>query len=99
MEKYLVEIQSAHYGGYNYSGTEKDILINDEYKSAIQILSLILKYPILNKLYIDSNYYSEPNKSELIKVIYNKIKKEKVIEIRYWNNVNWSESTITIEKV
>lgn len=99
MEKYLVEIQSAHYGGYNYSGTEKDILINEKYKSAIQILSLILKYPILNKLYIDSNYYSEPNKSELIKVIYNKIKKEKVIEIRYWNNVNWSESTITIEKV
>ena len=99
MEKYLVEIQSAHYGGYNYAGTEKDNLINEEYKSVIQILSLILKYPILNKLYIDSNYYSEPNKSELIKVIYNKIKKEKVIEIRYWNNVNWSESTITIEKV
>jgi hypothetical protein len=99
MEKYLVEIQSAHYGGYNYAGAEKDILINEEYKSVIQILSLILKYPILNKLYIDSNYYAEPNKSELIKVIYNKIKKGKVIEIRYWNNVNWSESTITIEKV
>lgn len=99
MEKYLVEIKSAHYGGYNYAGAEKDILINKEYKSAIQILSLILKYPILNELYIDSNYYAEPNKSELIKVIYNKIKKEKVVEIRYWNNVNWSESTITIEKV
>lgn len=99
MEKYLVEIQSAHYGGYNYADAEKDILINEEYKSAIQILSLVLKYPILNKLYIDSNYYAEPNKSELIKVIYNKIKKEKLVEIRYWNNVNWSESTITIEKV
>ncbi len=99
MEKYLVEIKSAHYGGYNYAGAEKDILINKEYKSAIQILSLILKYPILNELYIDSNYYAEPNKSELIKVIYNKIKKEKVVEIRYWNNVNWSESTIIIEKV
>ena len=61
---------------------------------------VILNYPIFNKLKIDSNFYdSFENKSKLIKEIYNKILTETYFEISFWNPVNWSETTIMIEKL
>jgi len=100
MKKVNISIKSAHYGGYNYSGQEEIYLVENEDKSNIQILNLILNYPIFNKLKISSNFYdSFENKSKLIKEIYNKILTETYFEISFWNPVNWSETTIMIEKL
>lgn len=74
MNKFTVTIQSAHYGTWNYSGQPEEYLIQDEEKSTIQILNLILSRLILNKLKIDSNYdyfdESISKKAEVIKEIY-----------------------------
>ena len=100
MQKVNISIKSANYGGYNYSGQEEIYLVENEDKSNIQILSLILNHLIFNKLKINSNFYdSLENKSELIKEIYNQIRTENYFEISYWNPVNWSEKTIIIEKI
>ena len=102
MNKYTVTLQSAHYGTWNYSGQPEEYLIQDEEKSTIQILNLILSHLILNKLKIGSNYdYFDESifkKAEIIKEIYKQIKAENYFEISYWNPVNWSETTIGIEK-
>lgn len=100
VKKVNISIKSAHYGGYNYSGQEEIYLVENEDKSNIQILNLILSHSIFNKLKIDSNFYdSFENKSKLIKEIYNKILTETYFEISFWNPVNWSETTIMIEKL
>lgn len=102
MNRYTVTIQSAHYGTWDYSGQPEEYLIQDEEKSIIQILNLILSNLILNKFKIGSNYdyfdESISKKSEIIKEIYKQIKTENYFEISYWNPVNWSETTIGIEK-
>ena len=102
MNRYTVTIQSAHYGTWDYSGQPEEYLIQDEEKSTIQILNLILSHLILNKLKIGSNYdYFDESifkKAEIIKEIYKQIKAENYFEISYWNPVNWSETTITVKK-
>lgn len=102
MNKYTVTIQSAHYGTWDYSGKPEEYLIQDEEKSTIQILNLILNHLILNKFKIGSNYdyfdESISKKSEIIKEIYKQIKTENYFEISYWNPVNWSETSIAIER-
>ena len=71
MNRYTVTIQSAHYGTWDYSGQPEEYLIQDEEKSTIQILNLILSHLILNKLKIGSNYdYFDESifkKAEIIK--------------------------------
>lgn len=100
MKKVNISIKSANYGGYNYSGQEESYLVENEEKSNIQILNLILNHLIFNKLKINSNFHdSLKNKSELIKEIYNQILTETYFEVSYWNPVNWSETTIMIEKI
>lgn len=102
MNRYTVTIKSAHYGTWDYSGQPEEYLIQDEEKSTIQILNLILSHLILNKLKIGFNYdyfdESISKKAEIIKEIYKQIKAENYFEISYWNPVNWSETTIGIEK-
>lgn len=102
MNRYTVTIQSAHYGTWNYSGQPEEYLTQDEERSTIQILNLILSYLILNKLKIGSNYdyfdESISKKSKIIKEIYKQIQNENYFEISYWNPVNWSETTIAIAK-
>ena len=86
MNRYTVTIQSAHYGTWDYSGQPEEYLIQDEEKSTIQILNFILNHLILNKFKIGSNYdYFDESISNYF-------------EISYWNPVNWSETTIRIEK-
>lgn len=99
MNRYTVTIQSAHYGTWNHSGQPEEYLIQDEERSNIQILSLILNHLIFYKLKLNGNFYETvENKSQLIKEIYQTIKKENYFEISYWSPVNWSETTIGIEK-
>lgn len=99
MNRYTVTIQSSHYGTWNYSGQPEEYLIQDEERSNIQILSLILNHLIFYKLKLNGNFYETvENKSQLIKEIYQTIKKENYFEISYWSPVNWSETTIGIEK-
>lgn len=102
MNKFTVTIQSAHYGTWDYSGQPEEYLIQNEEKSAIQILNLILSHLIFNKLKMGSNYdyfdESISKKSEIIKEIYKQIQTENYFELSYWNPVNWSETTIAIEK-
>jgi hypothetical protein len=99
MNRYTVTIQSAHYGTWDYSGQPEEYLIQDEERSSIQILRLILNHLILYKLKLNGNFYETvENKSQLIKEIYQTIQKENYFEISYWNLVNWSETTITIER-
>jgi hypothetical protein len=99
MNRYTVTIQSAHYGTWNYSSQPEEYLVQDEERSTIQILRLILNHLIFYKLKLNGNFYeTDENKSQLIKEIYQTIKKENYFEISYWNPVNWSETTIAIEK-
>lgn len=102
MNKFTVTIQSAHYGTWDYSGQPEEYIIQDEEKSTIQILNLILSHLILNKLKIGSNYdyfdESISKKSKIIKEIYKQIQTENYFEISYWSPVNWSETTIGIKK-
>ena len=99
MNKYTVTIQSAHYGTWNYSGQPEEYLTQDEERSTIQILRLILNHLIFYKLKLNGNFYDTiENKTQLIKEIYQTIKKENYFEISYWNPTNWSETTIGIEK-
>ena len=99
MNRYTATIQSAHYGTWNYSGQPEEYLVQDEERSTIQILRLILNHLIFYKLKLNGNFYeTDENKSQLIKEIYQTIKKENYFEISYWNPVNWSETTIAIEK-
>ena len=99
MNRYTITIQSAHYGTWNYSGQPEEYLIQDEERSSIQILRLILNHLILYKLKLNGNFYETvENKSQLIKEIYQTIQKENYFEISYWNPTNWSETTIAIEK-
>lgn len=99
MNRYTVTIQSAHYGTWNYSGQPEKYLIDNEEKSTIQILQLILTNLIYYKLKLNGKFYETvENKAQLIKEIYQTIKKENYFEISYWSPVNWSETTIGIEK-
>lgn len=99
MNRYTVTILSAHYGTWDYSGQPEEYLIQDEERSIIQILSLILSHLIFYKLKLNGNFYDTvEDKTQLIKEIYQTIKKENYFEISYWNPVNWSETTIGIEK-
>ena len=99
MNTYTITIQSAHYGTWNYSGQPEEYLIQDEEQSSIQILRLILNHLILYKLKLNGIFYETvENKSQLIKEIYQTIKKENYFEISYWNPTNWSETTIAIER-
>lgn len=99
MNKFTVTIQSAHYGTWDYSGQPEEYLIQNEEQSSIQVLSLILSHLIFYKLKLNGNFYETvENKSQLIKEIYQTIKTEDYFEISYWNPVNWSESTIVIER-
>ncbi len=100
MNKFTVTIQSAHYGTWDYSGQPEEYLIQDEERSSIQILRLILNHLILYKLKLNGNFYETvKNKSQLIKEIYQTIQKENYFEISYWNPTNWPETTIGIEKI
>lgn len=99
MNRYTVTIQSAHYGTWDYSGQLEEYLIDNEEKSTIQILQLILTNLIYYKLKLNGKFYETvENKAQLIKEIYQTIKKENYFEISYWSPVNWSETTIGIEK-
>lgn len=99
MNRYTITIQSAHYGTWNYSGQPEEYLIDNEEKSTIQILQLILTNLIYYKLKLNGkSYETVENKAQLIKEIYQTIKKENYFEISYWSPVNWSETTIGIEK-
>ena len=99
MNRYTVTIQSAHYGTWDYSGQPEEYLIDNEEKSTIQILQLILTNLIYYKLKLNDKFYETvENKAQLIKEIYQTIKKENYFEISYWSPVNWSETTIGIEK-
>lgn len=99
MNIFTVSIKSSKYGSYDYYGQEESFLIKDEEKSNIQILNLILNYPIFYKLNIDNEYYeSFENKSKIIKEIYKKIIKDNHFEISFWNNVNWSQTKIIVKK-
>lgn len=57
MNKFTVTIQSAHYGTWDYSGQPEEYLIQDEERSSIQILRLILNHLILYKLKLNGNFY------------------------------------------
>lgn len=84
MNKFTVTIQSAHYGTWDYSGQPEEYLIQDEERSSIQILRLILNHLILYKLKLNGNFYETvKNKSQLIKEIYQTIQKENYFEISY----------------
>lgn len=99
MNRYTVTIQSAHYGTWNYSGQPEEYLIQDEERSSIQILRLILNHLIFYKLKLNGNFYDTvEDKTQLIKEIYKQIKTENYFEISYWNLTNWSETTIAIER-
>ena len=99
MNRYTVTIQSAHYGTWDYYGQPEEYLIDNEERSTIQILQLILTNLIYYKLKLNGKFYETvENKAQLIKEIYQTIKKENYFEISYWNPVNWSETTIGIEK-
>ena len=99
MNRYTVTIQSAHYGTWDYSGQLEEYLIDNEEKSTIQILQLFLTNLIYYKLKLNGKFYETvENKAQLIKEIYQTIKKENYFEISYWSPVNWSETTIGIEK-
>lgn len=99
MNKFTVTIQSAHYGTWDYSGKSEEYLIQNEERSFIQVLSLILSHLIFYKLKLNGNFYETvENKSQLVKEIYQTIQKENYFEISYWNPTNWSETTIAIEK-
>lgn len=100
MNTYTITLQSAHYGTWDYSGQPEEYLIQNEERSFIQVLSLILSHLIFYKLKLNSNFYETvENKSQLVKEIYQTIKKENYFEISYWNLTNWSETTIGIEKI
>lgn len=99
MNRYNVTIQSAHYGTWNYSGQHEEYLIQDEERSSIQILRLILNHLIFYKVKLNGKFYETvKDKALMIKEIYQTIKKENYFEISYWSPVNWSETTIGIEK-
>ena len=100
MNKFTVTIQSAHYGTWDYSGQPEEYLIQNEERSFIQVLSLILSHLIFYKLKLNGNFYETvENKSQLVKEIYQTIKKENYFEISYLSPTNWSETTIGIEKI
>ena len=99
MNRYTVTIQHSHYGTWDYYGQPEEYLIQDEERSNIQILRLILNHLIFYKLKLNGNFYDTvEDKTQLIKEIYQTIKKENYFEISYWNPTNWSETTIGIEK-
>ena len=99
MNKFTVTIQSAHYGTWDYSGQPEEYLIQNEERSIIQVLSLILSHLIFYKLKLNGNFYDTvEDKTQLIKELYQTIKTKNYLEISYWNPVNWSETTIGIEK-
>lgn len=99
MNTYTITLQSAHYGTWNYSGHPEEYLIQNEERSTIQVLSLILNHLIFYKLKLNGNFYDTvENKAQLIKELYQTIKTENYFEISYWNPTNWSETTIGIEK-
>lgn len=99
MNKFTVTIQSAHYGTWDYSGQPEEYLIQNEERSIIQVLSLILSHLIFYKLKLNGNFYDTvEDKTQLIKELYQTIKTENYFEISYWNPVIWSETTIGIEK-
>ena len=81
MNRYIVTIQSAHYGTWNYSGQPEEYLIQDEERSSVQILRLILNHLIFYKLKLNGNFYETvENKSQLIKEIYQTIKKKIILK-------------------
>ena len=57
MNKFTVTIQSAHYGTWDYSGQPEEYLIQNEERSIIQVLSLILSHLIFYKLKLNGNFY------------------------------------------
>lgn len=99
MNRYTVTIQHSHYGTWDYYGQPEEYLIDNEEKSTIQILQLILTNLIYYKLKLNDKFYETvKDKALMIKEIYQTIKKENYFEISYWSPVNWSETTIGIEK-
>lgn len=81
MNRYNVTIQSAHYGTWNYSGQPEEYLIQDEERSSIQILRLILNHLIFYKLKLNGNFYDTvEDKTQLIKEIYQTIKKKIILK-------------------
>lgn len=103
MNKFTVTIENSLYGSYSYLGNA-DTLIENEEKSTIQILNLILNYPIFHHLKLNGKdcFNYTPNYTEsrdaIIRVIYNLLLTEKCLEISYWNINIWSETTITVKK-
>ena len=99
MNRYTVTIQHSHYGTWDYYGQPEEYLINNEEQSTIQILRVILTNLIFYKVKLNGKFYETvKDKALMIKEIYQTIKKENYFEISYWSSVNWSETTIGIEK-
>lgn len=103
MNKFTVTIDNSLYGSYSYLGNA-DTLIENEEKSIIQILNLILSYPIFHHLKLNGKdcFDYTPNYTDsrdaVIRVIYNLLLNEQRLGISYWNLNIWSETTIAIEK-
>lgn len=103
MNKFTVTIENSLYGSYSYLGNA-DTLIENEEKSTIQILNLILSYPIFHHLKLNGkssfaytfNYTS--TRDDVIRAIYNLLLNEEYLEISYWNMTIWAETTIAIAK-
>jgi hypothetical protein len=99
MNKYTVTIQHSRYGTWDYYGQPEEYLIDNEERSTIQILQMILTHLIFYKVKLNGKFYETvKDKASMIKEIYQTIKKENYFEISYWSPVNWSETTIGIEK-
>ena len=108
MNKYTVTIENLLHGNNSCLKQEK-ILIKEEEKTPIQILNLILSYPIfLFDLKINSepalaySYPWHPMPRKVIEVIYHFIKfidyHHNTLTIAYWNKITETEVTIIVKK-
>lgn len=81
MNKFTVTIQHYHYGTWDYYGQPEEYLIDNEEKSTIQILQLILTNLIYYKLKLNGKFYETvKDKALMIKEIYQTIKKKIILK-------------------
>lgn len=108
MGKYTVTIENSLPGSSTYLGQTKTLIKNEE-KSTLQILNLILSYPIFYKTKINSTpayiyshtYPALP--SRVTEAIYSYLEfiefSNNILIVSYWNIVINTETTIMIEKL